>query len=561
MPESSFGWDVVDWVVWPGADPATVDARQIAALRGWVADGGHLFLSVTDNWRALGESPLGDMLPVEMTGVEDSDRIGDLLRELGAQPASPTTAPVTTAVLREVPGRHVMELASIGDEGRPIWVAGSYGLGTVHVLLADPRLAPLTQDISREDLWRALLWLPPRGADDAWLWDDDYDMFTTWRWELGAYGWYFPDYSAYSLPRRRLLADMDFVASSPEDFYNQGESHFVLATAGWFDGNATFAWEGQVREFLSEIPGVAPLPLSWLVVFSGLYLLFIGPVDYFVLKALNRQPLTWITFPITIAVFSAVALVGTTLVKGNQAVVTRLEVVDVLPGTAGADGAPIWRGDSYLGVWATRKTRMSVRSGFPDALVQPLQDRGSMWDSVVATTEGSGAMRWRAETWTLAYVRSSWVQERTGTAWVEPLPSGDGWRIHNDLGVNLATARLVARGLSLEIGPLPDGGHYDLVGPVTHGERTDLRGVEQAVVSRGQRPYAPSDVLSLDWAIYTLSEHPEAGRGHLNLFGQVALVGATQQPLQPIDLSGINPVTRSATVFRAPLVPATGGSP
>ncbi|MBW2255885.1 MAG: hypothetical protein JRI25_14980, partial [Deltaproteobacteria bacterium] len=280
---------------------------------------GHLFLTVTDNWRALEASPIGDMLPVRVTGLEDSDRIGDLLRKLGAEPEGPTTAPVASAVLREVPGRHVMALGAIGEDGRPLWVAGSYGLGTVHVLLADPRLAPLTRDISREDLWRALLWLPPSGADDAWLWDDDYDLFTTWRWERGAYSWYFPDYSAYALPRRRLLADMDFVAPSDEDFYNQGESHYVLSNAGWFDGNAAFVWEGQVREFLSEIPGVAPLPLSWLVAFSGLYLLVIGPVDYFVLRALNRQPLTWITFPITIAVFSAVALVGTTVVKGNQA--------------------------------------------------------------------------------------------------------------------------------------------------------------------------------------------------------------------------------------------------
>jgi len=561
MPESPFGWDVVDWVVWPGADPATVEARQVEALRSWVADGGHLFVTVTDNWRAVEASPLGEILPVEVTGVENSERVGDLLRQLGGGPGSPTTAPVASAVLREVPGRNTLVLGTIGDEKRPIWVAGSYGLGTVHVLLADPRVTPFTRDIGREDLWRALLWLPPPGADDAWLWEDDYDLFATWRWELGAYGWYFPDYSAYSLPRRRLLAEMDFVAPTAEDFYNQGESHYVLSTAGWFDGNAAFAWEGQVREFLSEIPGVAPLPLSWLVVFSGLYLLFIGPVDYLVLRALNRQPLTWITFPITIAVFSAVALVGTTLVKGNQAVVTRLEVVDVLPGTAGPDGAPIWRGDAYLGIWATRKTRMSVQSGFSDALVQPLQERGTMFDSVVVTTEGSGAMKWRAETWTLAYVRSSWVQEHPGTVWIEPLPSGEGWRIHNDLGVGLASARLMARGVSLDIGAFPNGGHYDLAGTVAPDGGLDLRAVEQAVVRRGVRPTTPSDVLSLDWAIYTLTEHPEAGRGHQDLFGQVALVGATQQPFQPMDLSGINPVTRSATVFRAPLVPATGGSP
>ena len=115
-------------------------------------------------------------------------------------------------------------------------------------------------------------------------------------------------------------------------------------------------WTDSLKQYLGDIQGIAPLPIEWLLGFSLVYLFFIGPLDYGVLRLLQRQPLTWITFPIIIVVFSTVALVGTAWVKGSEAHLRVLEVVDVLPGT------DQWRGSSYAGIWATGRATVTVAS-------------------------------------------------------------------------------------------------------------------------------------------------------------------------------------------------------
>jgi hypothetical protein len=125
----------------------------------------------------------------------------------------------------------------------------------------------------------------------------------------------------------------------------------------------------------------------------------------------------------------------------------------------------------------------------------------------------------------------------------------DGWRVHNDLGVPLIQARLYARGTALELGALPAGGHADVTGAPPGA---DLRALEQWIVARGYVPNAATDP-GPDWAFASAVEHPEEGRGHLDLFGHVALVGLADRPHEPLDVSGLAPDTRAWVVYRAPL--------
>jgi len=545
MPESMAPYETIDWVVWAAPDPSLVDPQALDALRAWVADGGHLLVAVTDTWRAVDESPLGDMLPVDLVGLDDREDTGLLVQALDGDPGEPVTTPIARSVVRDVPGRSTLVLASAQDDDGttvPLWVASGYGLGTVHVLLADPTQAPLTRDVTREHMWRRLLWLAPPDAPDGWLWRDPSTPWETYSWGVGSYGWYFTDYAADGSPWRRLFADLDLAAPQASDFYVEGDSHYVLQSA-WSGDDALTRWEGRVRQYLAEIPGVAPLPLSWLLVFSGLYLFAIGPLDWFVLRAIGKPVWTWVTFPVTIAVFSAVALVGTTQIKGNQAVLTRFEVIDVLPGTG------LWRGDAYLGVWATRRSDLTLRPGSALGDVRPLNAPGSMFDPAIRTTEGGAALEWRAETWTLAYARTSWTAPNAGTVWVEHLPEGN-WRVHNDLGVSLARAALVAEGNVWAIGPIGRGSFVD-VGPTPASPNLSL---EDLVALQASWP-SSDDVLSLEWAESTVLEHPEQGRGHFDLYGHVGFIGSSQAPYAPLDLTGLNPVSRSVTVYRAVLEP------
>jgi hypothetical protein len=480
MPERTLGWSTADWVVWSEPTPGTITAEQLAALRGHVADGGHLLVTVSDNWRSVASSPFAEMLPVELTGVHDGS-----LRGL---PGVVTTdvAPIATATLREVEGRQAWQLAT-NSEGDLLWAAGTYGLGTVHVVLADPGVEPLSS-VQRSALWRSLLYLPAVGTGEA------------------AYG-----------------ASLDFRTAMR--MHVNPNCQQAMGTEFSWDGTESGTLSA-IKDKLGDIPGVAPLPMSWLLAFSLVYLFAIGPFDYFLLRALNRQPATWITFPIYIVVFSAIALVGTSMAKGSQAVLTRVEVVDVLPGSG------LWRGNDHIGVFSTRKADLTVRSGFDNSLIMPLSDGGFMTSPVIHSDRGPGAIGYRANTWTLGYMHSGWVVEGGP---IRARVEGDHLVLINDTGRDLTASHVVYRNNRYPIGDFGAG------------ERIDVD------MGAGQ-PLSFDEATDGGWAMSTLREFDELAGGHLHDTDRPTLMGVLDEPVEPLRLEGMWPVPKTVTVLRAPLV-------
>lgn len=491
MPDRPQAYAPLDWVVWPRADATEASAEDLEALLAWVADGGHLLVTVSDTWRNVAGTPLGEALPVALTGVQDVDEVQSLVQALGGfDGAGPV--PVARGQLRT--GREAQALA-VDAEGNPLWAVGAWGLGTVHVVMADTAVAPLAS-VPRESLWRSLLWLPP--ADAPWGWSE------TRAATLGLQPW--------------VLQALRFQAASPQ-----------CVEAGTAYVSGLYDHDSQLLEWLNDIPGVAPLPISWLLGFSALYLLVIGPVDYFLLKAIRRQPWTWVTFPLTIAVFSAAALVGTSVIKGNQAVVNRMEVVDVLP------DAGVWRGSSFLGVFATRKSDIQLTSGFDDSTVGAMaQEAGFVRSRSIRSTEGPAVMSWRAETWTLGYVQTSWITPSLGQVRLTETPTG--WSLTSELAVDLDECALVVGDRAFEVGPLPAGAQRDI-----------WRSGGQSLSDWASSQDAP---------LMLLTEHRESEHGHLDLAGRASptLVGLADKPIEPLRIEGLNPDSRTTTVMRIHLV-------
>jgi hypothetical protein len=284
------------------------------------------------------------------------------------------------------------------------------------------------------------------------------------------------------------------------------------------------SWEDRLREQLAQIPGVEPLPVRWLALFALVYLLVIGPVDYLLLRLVGRQPLTWLTFPTYIAAFSAFALVGTAKIKGDQAVLVRYEVVDVLP------GADRWRGESLVGVFATGRSQVSLTSGFDDAAVEPLELPGSLWDPAVSSSEGPMRLDYRAETWTLAYARSAWSGPWRGG--VRASRSGDRLVLRSDLPFPLDDVRVdFLDQSSAWVGRLEPG--------------VDAEVVLQDSTAGFVEPGSAMDLLR---------RYPERHRGHLRpLPGHPVLAGLAAEPVEPLVVGGLAPSIRSQTVVRVPL--------
>lgn len=509
MPVQSAGWGALDWVVWPDADPSGVSAAQVEALRFWVADGGHLLLTVTDRWRQLADSPLGPCLPVILDGVREADP-GPLARLLELPGTG--LAPIAIAAVR--PGREA-EVRARTPDGDPLWVSAPYGLGSVHVVTADLGTEPLLVR-GQEAAWRRLLTLPGVGGNAS-------DQLVA----EGASG-----------PGLHRMLNLDWVEPSFPTFSSDREEDPELVR------------EARIRARLSDIPGVAPLPLAWLVAFSAVYLLAIGPLDWLFLRAIGRQPLTWITFPILIALFTGASLMLTSYAKGSQAVMKRVEVLDVLTGTG------LSRGTTWLGVFSTRKTRIGLVGGWDDAVVTPLAEPGFQTDPVLEAGGGPGTLSWDAETWTLAYARSDWtgpvpdglvVRRDEGRTWIR---NRLGWDLE-DVGVSIPGrdgGRVVGW---VRLGPLADGAELEL--PATGA----VLPLESA---------APGDTLA--WAVDTFAPGVSSARGSLDAEQGTVVLGVGQHAFEPVGLTGSTPVEQPLTVVRMalrcgdePIAPCTWGNP
>jgi hypothetical protein len=106
---------------------------------------------------------------------------------------------------------------------------------------------------------------------------------------------------------------------------------------------------GQMRSALDRFSGVRLVPF-WLV--AGLivvYILLIGPGDYFFLrKVVGRMEWTWLTFPLIVVLVCAGAYVLAYKLKGNQLRVNQVDLVDV-----DAASSRI-RGTTWLNVFSPR---------------------------------------------------------------------------------------------------------------------------------------------------------------------------------------------------------------
>ncbi|TWT94808.1 hypothetical protein Pla108_36590 [Botrimarina colliarenosi] len=119
-------------------------------------------------------------------------------------------------------------------------------------------------------------------------------------------------------PLLRRLLGIAGDAASTQPTYNQG----------WYNG------QDLVNVLLARLDnlftGVRTAPFLAIVGLVALYLLLIGPGDYFfVKKVLGRVEATWVTFPLLVALTSAAAYYGAYWLKGDRLRVNYLEIIDV----------------------------------------------------------------------------------------------------------------------------------------------------------------------------------------------------------------------------------------
>lgn len=101
---------------------------------------------------------------------------------------------------------------------------------------------------------------------------------------------------------------------------------------------------------LMSIPELRPLSIWWVIGLLGLLAMLLGPVDYIVLKKLDRLPLTWVTSLAIIAVFTVGAYYGVQAIRAGSMQVRAVTVIDGVADSTGK-ARDAWS-TSYCGIFA-----------------------------------------------------------------------------------------------------------------------------------------------------------------------------------------------------------------
>jgi len=126
-----------------------------------------------------------------------------------------------------------------------------------------------------------------------------------------------------------------------------------------------------VMDYLANISEMRPLSIWWVILLLTALAVLLGPLDYKLLKRLDRLPLTWITCSVWIALFTGGAYYGVQELRGGKMQTRAVSVLDAI-----TDG-PAWS-TIYSGLFAPKSD---------DYRLQGLQE--SQWWSGIAATEES----------------------------------------------------------------------------------------------------------------------------------------------------------------------------
>lgn len=113
--------------------------------------------------------------------------------------------------------------------------------------------------------------------------------------------------------------------------------------------------DSQIVYALQNLPSIDLPPIEQLLVLLAAYIALIGPINYLVLRRLDKREWAWVTIPALVVVFAFGSYgLGATL-KGSDVIVNQITVVRAAQGT----GRGI--GQAYIGIYSPSRRTFDVR--------------------------------------------------------------------------------------------------------------------------------------------------------------------------------------------------------
>jgi len=324
LPADWYGYDAVDVLVATTGEAGVLEQltdAQLEALDGWLKLGGRMVLCAgrrgaevfAAGSRLARFSPGQDAEAITQrvtTGLENYAGASERLDAIGGQRARRFGIPMTAVAQ----ARGTVESVEVGGQtGRlPTIVRFPYGLGQITFLAFDPELPPFDQ-------WQG------RGA---------------------------------------LMGRVLQIAGTSRHAGGEADSRTgQIAHLGYED------LAGQLWSALDQFPGVTRSPFSWIAGLLAVYILFIGPVDYFFLKRFRRLSWTWLSSSLIAVLFCALAYGVMHRLSGREVHVNHAGLVDIDLEQG------VLRGSSWAHVYspATEKFTLEYRNHPPLMIHSPSQ--------------------------------------------------------------------------------------------------------------------------------------------------------------------------------------------
>lgn len=351
LPDHWLGYDAVDiiylfnpkWDLW-FASPGRWDA-----LREWVHTGGRLVVVASMRADELSQSRFPGLTGVTFMGPATVSDLSSLMRGIGERasvhhawkatgarnetlaPAfrnSPVGVQGTLEAVQLRPSKDVYAVYGLTDDGTyPLVTQCHRGLGTVTTFAFDFTATSLRGWTARPHVLGALL---------------DYDVTNHFR-----------------RPPAAGAVGLASVSTDSDGFAYDSNPEYRT-----FQGKRVVLDQSAMIPVLRRIEQANPVPFPILAVFITLYVLVIGPLDYFLLKKLNLMTWTWFTFIFAAIAFFAFAWYGAEQIRGGEMEVVQVTVLDYAN-----DDTPFYRGNLYAGLFSQKSAtyRLYLDEPLPSA--------------------------------------------------------------------------------------------------------------------------------------------------------------------------------------------------
>jgi len=314
VPWDWTGFVPLDLLILYDPDWSLFNTQQMNAIAQWVSNGGKLLL-VPGSHPLAAANPIAQLLPIELHDIKQMTIPPEMLEKLGLIGGEPEQVTAWSLLPISEANFYTVETNNAGE---CLFATGYAGFGRVGVLAFDPATMTDRQRVNSASFWMYCI-------KQVLEYGDSLPFGTT----AGGI-------RSNQINRTIQSASDAKIETGRPGNRNRNRNRFEI---GW-----AHAANNAVMEFLYQ--GIRPLSIWWVILLLITLAVLLGPVDYKLLKRMDRLPLTWLTCAFWIILFTVGAYYGVQALRAGD---MELRVVSVMDGIENSGYA--WSTD-YCGLFA-----------------------------------------------------------------------------------------------------------------------------------------------------------------------------------------------------------------